>query len=453
MSNTAGKKNILLILTDQQSATMMSCAGNKYLKTPAIDSIAETGMRFDLAFCTNPVCVPSRFSLFTGRYPSEIGQRQNKWHGEKLPEDIVASGLGHKLREAGYETVYGGKEHLPKTRAEALGFNYICKDQRDELAEVCADYLKQPHEKPFFLVASFINPHDICHMAINQFAESDFDLLLKRKCVTEGKNVEEASKIPEGVSEEEFYERLCPPLPENHEPQKDEPEAVQQLVNERGFRRKIRESWKEKDWRLHRRAYCKLTEKMDGQVGVVLEALKDAGLEDDTVVIFTSDHGDHDSSHKLEHKTALYEEVTRIPFVVRDPDCLNPGTTDTDHIVCNGTDIYTTLCDYAGTEAPNGLKGLSFRKIAEGGKPEDWREEVLVECQIGHGIRTKDMFYALYDIGENREQLYDLEKDPGQTRNFAGDPGYRDKLQAFREKIAGYPQVEQFCPGEESNWE
>jgi arylsulfatase A-like enzyme len=437
------KKNILLIITDQQSSTMMSCAGNTYLKTPAMDSIAEKGVRFDLAFCSNPVCVPSRFSLFTGRYPSEIGQRSNVWDGERLPDAIVNNGLGHKIRDAGYNTIYGGKEHLPKTNAEALGFDYICKDERQELAEVCADRLKQPHKKPFFLVASFINPHDICHMAINEFAEDGLDLILKEKCIREGKTVAEAAQIPEGISEEVFFETYCPPLPCNYELQEDEPEAIKELLKQRKFKIRAREEWGERGWRRHRWAYCKLTEQVDSQIGIILDALRESGLEKDTVVIFTSDHGDHDSSHKLEHKTALYEEATRIPFIICDPDTEVKGSVNSKHLICNGTDLFPTICDYAEAEVPEDLTGLSIKTLAEGKKQKTWREYLLIESEFGHGIRSHNMFYALYDKGANREQLYDLEKDSGQTRSFAKDPTYKKILEKFRNDIKDFPHIKQ----------
>lgn len=116
--------NILVILTDQQHASMMSCAGNRYLHTPAMDSLAARGMRFERTYCTDPVCVPSRFSLMTGRMPSAIGMRSNdESQVESIPPRILQSGLGWLMRSGGYEAVYAGKVHLPKMTAQDLGFD------------------------------------------------------------------------------------------------------------------------------------------------------------------------------------------------------------------------------------------------------------------------------------------------------------------------------------------
>ncbi|MFW6308805.1 MAG: sulfatase-like hydrolase/transferase, partial [bacterium] len=124
------KPNIILIITDQQQADMMSCAGNDYVHTPAMDRLAASGVRFTRSYCTDPVCVPSRFSLMTGRMPLDIGLRGNYADRiDPVPEDIKKQGLGWQLQEAGYETVYGGKVHLPKMSIEEAGFNYITSDE------------------------------------------------------------------------------------------------------------------------------------------------------------------------------------------------------------------------------------------------------------------------------------------------------------------------------------
>lgn len=429
------KPNILLILTDQQNATMMSCSGNKYVRTPAMDSLAARGVRFERAYCTNPVCVPSRFSLMTGRYPSEIGQ----WSNTKAfpTEEMKQQGLGWLLQSAGYETIYGGKEHLPGMNAEDVGFKYIEKDERDILAQTCADYLKQPKTKPFCLVASFINPHDICHMAINEFASTGMELWWKENCLVEGKTVAEAKQIPPHLTEEEFFAKYCPPLPSNFAIQENEPQAIKDLINSRSFRERAREDWTEKDWRIHRWAYLQLTQRVDRQIQTVLDALKESGLEDDTLVIFTSDHGDHDSAHHLEHKTVPYEEAARIPFIVCQPGLTDHGSVNTEHIVSNGLDLLPTLCDYAGAEVPDGRIGKSIRPIIEG-KNTKWREELLIECEIGRALVSADYKYILYDKGANNEQLFDLQTDPCEIRNSVWDTGKEKILKQFRESIAKY---------------
>ncbi|MFC1557902.1 sulfatase [candidate division KSB1 bacterium] len=416
------RPNILVILTDQQHAKMMSCAGNQYLQTPAMDSLASSGVRFERAYCTDPVCTPSRFSLMTGRMPSEIGLRSNNHsHIESIPDIIKQQGLGHLLKSGGYDTAYGGKVHLPKMKAEEIGFDYICNDERDELAAVCSDYIKKEQKNPFLLVASFINPHDICYMAIRDFAETEHAKGLIRRGTEEVATLDKALQLPEGVSREEFLEKYCPTLPPNFELQKDEPEAINQLVTQRPFRKKARERYTEERWRMHRWAYCRLTEMVDAQIGKVLTALHESGKENETLVIFTSDHGDMDSAHRLEHKTTFYEEASGIPLISKLPGVIPAGIVDNKHLISNGLDLIPTLCDFAGIEIPGDLKGLSFRKIAEAKEQVKWRSSIPVESEIGRMVVTQKYKYMLYDEGKNNEQLIDIQENPFEMRNDAED--------------------------------
>jgi len=428
------RPNIVFIITDQQNSRMVGCAGNPYLKTPAMDSLAAGGVRFERAYCTNPVCVPSRFSLLTGRMPSAIGQRANpSRHLDPIPEAFKRQGIGWLLRAAGYETSYGGKVHLPKgLTPEDLGFETLTRDERDGLTDTCADYLRRAHDRPFALVASFINPHDICYMAIRDFATSNLDHLLVSKGETELSNLDAALERPPGAGEEQFFQSQCPPLPPNFEPQENEPEAIRIMVEQRAFKKKAREQWPGRRWREHRWAYCRLTEMVDAQIGRLLDALRESGLDRDTLVVFSSDHGDHDSAHRLEHKSTPYEEASCIPFIIRPPGGLPGPMVDDTHLVSNGLDLVPTLCDYAGTDAPADLEGRSLRPIVEGARPRDWRDFVPVEGEFACMVRTDRYKYALYDEGENREQLYDLREDPHETRNAAGDAGKGPVLEEHR---------------------
>ena len=175
---------------------------------------------------------------------------------------------------------------------------------------------------------------------------------------------------------------------------------------------------------------------VDAHIAVVLDALKQSGLEDDTIVIFTSDHGDMDSAHKLEHKSILYEEAARIPFIMSHKNHIPKGKIDDTHLISNGLDLICTLCDYAGVEAPKGLSGASVRPLAEGKKAPNWRTSVVVESQNGRMLRTDRYKYCIYDSGTNREQLTDLKNDPGEMKNLASDPEFKTILDQHR-KLMG----------------
>lgn len=431
------RPNILFVMTDQQGASMMRCAGNRWLDTPAMDRLASDGIRFERAYCTDPVCVPSRFSLMTGRMPSEIGLRGSVTTDlDPIPRHIVETGAGRRLRAAGYETMYAGKQHLPCMTAEDIGFNVLTHDERDGLADACAGYLREYRAgKPFFLVASFVNPHDICYLAIRAFArtEAERERIARSKLPLTA--LDEALACPAGMDEETFLADVCPPLPPNVEPQENEPEAIRRFLEQRPFKKNARDHWRDRDWRLHRWAYCRLTERVDRQIGRVLDALYESGRSRDTIVIFSSDHGDMDGAHRMEHKTAFYEEACRVPFTIAGPG-VRRGTVDMRHLVSNGLDLVPTLCDYAGLPAPADLKGRSLRPLAESESCSSWREDLALESEIGRMVMTDRYKYMQYDAGKNREQLMDLENDPHETRNALLDPVLEDVLREHRERFA-----------------
>ena len=428
-----GRPNILFILTDQQHAGMMGCTGNRWLNTPALDSLAASGTRFERAYATFPVCVPSRFSLQTGLMPSAVGMRSNDvCKGQVDLTDAQVDGcLGHLLRGAGYEAVYGGKVHLPKRmkNIQSLGYRLLTRDRRRNLAEACADFLRAPHNRPFFLFASFINPHDICYMAINAVLRAEGRPIMNN---ADSRTMEEVLEpVRSSGNVEKFVKENCPPLPGNFEIPELEPECIATHYL-RGFRAYVREHWGETEWRLHRWAYCRLTEMVDREIAIMLDALRETGLDKDTLVVFTSDHGDLDAAHRLEHKDVLYEESVSVPLIMSYPGAIPAGAVDDGHLVSNGLDLLPTLCDYAGIEPPGGLEGRSLRALAEGRNVSDWRRFIVSESNHGRMLRTDRVKYCVYESGANREQLVDLIDDPGEMRNLAGVRSHRPVLEEHR---------------------
>ncbi|MEI7534506.1 MAG: sulfatase-like hydrolase/transferase [Verrucomicrobiae bacterium] len=404
--------NILFIITDQQHAGMLSCAGNPYLKTPMVDSLAATGARFELAYCANPVCMPSRISMMTGVFPSRVGVETNGKSKAKMTPEVLENSLGRVFAKAGYETVYGGKAHLPMT-LEDVGFKNIENDGRDKLAETCAKFLRQSHDRPFLMVASFINPHDICMMAIEDTKHPGK--------ITGPKALVEAMALPPGMSREEFFAHVCPPLPANFEIPKGEPEDIL-AADPQDFRTYARNKWTDEQWRLYRWAYARLTERADAEIGVVLAALRETGLDQNTLVVFSSDHGDMDAAHRLEHKSVFYEEASRVPLIVSWKSVTQPGLVDRKHLVSTGHDLIPTLCDFAGVPVPSSLKGRSLRALAEGRTPPSWRDTLVVENGSSRMVRSARYKYVVYASGARREQLTDLVADPGEMKNLALDP-------------------------------
>jgi choline-sulfatase len=449
LSHAGEKKhpNIIYIFTDQQQANMMSCAGNKWLKTPAMDYIAENGVRFTRAYCTNPVSVPSRTSMMTGRFPSTFKDingnpvRENDL-GLTVPsvsEEILNTTLPAFLKRAGYDLFYGGKTHLPKPlMPQNLGFNIITKDEREGLAKDADEFLKQKHDKPFYLTLSFINPHDICFYALRGHTTNKNEIKYIAHAYKETAALDSALKLPEGVTEEEFFDKYCPPLPPNFEPQKDEPKAIHKLLELRPFRLYAREHFTDNQWRLHRWAYARLTERVDAQIQTVLDALIATNQLENTVIIFSSDHGDMDASHRMEHKTALYEESANIPFMVMWKGHIAGGRVDSTHLISNGLDLLPTVCDFAGIKGVADPRGKSILPLVEQ-KKTNWRKTVGVETEIGRMVvSNKKLKYIKYDAVGIEEQLFDLKTDPYEMTPVTNDPKYTFSLINLRRIFSRY---------------
>ena len=437
--DSASKPNILFIITDQQNANMLSCTGNPHVKTPHLDKLAQSGIRFEQTYASNPVCAPSRFSLMTGLMPSQVHGEDNSLMGKLIPEELLTSSLGIVFRTAGYETVYGGKVHLPGVRrgesndVSPYGFRSISGDEREELAQSCAGFINQQHEKPFLLVASFINPHDICFMVVNDFRKS------KNEAPT-GNNawekLQQALQIPEGVSEDLFFETICPPLPVNFElPANEFPEAAGSIKPHAQFGR---DNWGEKDWRLHRWAYKNLTELVDGKIGVVLKALRESGLEENTIVVFTSDHGDMDAAHRLEHKAVFYEESVRVPMIISWKGKIKPGLVDNETLIINGLDLLPTLCDFAGINIPENKPGVSLKNVALGKQKQPARSYVVSETLGARMVYDGEWKYMVAGNEEQHEMLFHLKNDPGEMTNLSTNPAYADQLTRCRKLLTDW---------------
>lgn len=405
-----------------------------------MDYIAENGIRFTRAYATNPVCSPSRVSLMTGRFPgyfnddkgNEARENTGSMRIPQVSQEVLNTTIASYLKKAGYDLFYGGKEHLPKSLTPtALGFTDFCNDTRDELALKAAQVIKGNHEKPYFMVVSLINPHDICYMALREGATGN-DIKTLKHAKMEITMLDSAMKIPEGVTAADFYASYCPPLPYNHEPQKYEPEAIKQLIKLRPFRKNARDNFTANQWKHHRYAYHRLTEFVDSKVQIILDALKESGEEENTLVIFSSDHGDMSASHRMEHKSTLYEEAANIPFLAMWKGHIPAGRVDNENLVSNGLDLLPTVCDYAGIKGVADPRGKSLRPLFEG-KNVPWRETLGVESEIGRMVVDKNgMKYIRYDAAGFEEQLLNLKEDPFEMTHFTDDPNSKKQLEKLR---------------------
>lgn len=418
-AQTDARPNILIIMTDQQTADAMSNAGNKDLHTPGMDRLAANGVRFTKAYCAQPLCTPSRTAIFSGKMPFETGFTGNAPEKDGLwPDSLLMMG---KLFEAGgYKTGYVGKWHLPvpASKQSQHGFQYIQNTSFQDFNDgatpsFCARFIKENAKQPFLLVASFLNPHDICEWARDEALKMD---------------VLEAAPAAE----------QCPALPANWKKPANEPEMIreQQHSNARTY---PSINWTGDQWRQYRWAYNRLVEKVDHYIEQVLYALKKYGVDKNTIILFTADHGDGYAGHSWNQKQVLYEESAKVPFIIAKLGAWK-GRTD-EQLVCNGTDIIPTICGFTGVKAPAYLKGMDLSKrIADPARLQ--RDTLVIETDFfdneewlgisGRAVITRDFKYIVYSKGKIKEQLFDLSKDPGEMINQAIDPRFRQKLTAMR---------------------
>ena len=396
------RPDIVWIMTDQQTANALSCAGNHHVRTPNLDRLAARGVRFTNACCTAPLSGPSRTAMFTGLYPDEAGMIRN---GAPLPENLGPRLLGNPVSSAGYECVYGGKWHVgPQLDVPVeSGFRMIHPHSDNGLGEACAAWLREDHDRPFLLVASFDNPHNICEAARFQ-------------------------PLPYGEVE---LPRRLPPLPPNFRRNGDDADVLL-FEKESNYSIYPTRRWTRRDWRRYRAVYYALVEKVDRQIGLIIDAID----FDRTVVLFTSDHGDGTGAHHWNQKSALYEEVVNIPLIVCLPGGDHAGEIRT-QLVSNGVDLYETLCDWTGAEASG--QGRSFRKAVEENAPG--QDYIVAETTFDKGVtrgwmlRTAHYKYVLYDKGKGREQLFDMDSDRLERHNLAARRRYRSQLDSHRELL------------------
>jgi len=421
------KPNVLFIMTDQQSYKMMSCMGNKWLKTPNMDKIANMGYRFDKNYCVNPVCTPSRFSLLTGHYASEVGVKENTsaFDASKVKRIVADGALGLIFRNAGYETLYSGKTHLYGTKdVSEYGFKINNTDPYDGPAiyaeKVLADIGKNRTNRPFLLFLSFVNPHDICYKA---GMDKRYPANLPEA------NVRETARILayQKTLSPDTYHKEIPPRATNPAPINGE---VPDMVSMDIFPR----TWNNDQLDLYNWMYHRLTESVDYQIGRVLTALKNAGLEENTIIVFTSDHGDMNGSHGLILKNVLFEEAQRVPFIFAGKG-IKRNVTDQTTLVCNGLDFIPTICDLVGIESPKGLPGISLKSYltGEGQKPN--RKYIVTEDYNGCQITDGRYKYTIYELAGNPEILTDLQTNQGETINYSKNPAYKEIKATLKKEL------------------
>lgn len=439
MSLVARKPNLIFILSDDHRWDAMGVVQREqgeqgrfpWLKTPAMDRLAAEGVRFTNAFDVLSLCSPSRAALLTGQYNHINGITTN---GRPLTGEFVTH--ASLLREAGYRTGYFGKWHMGKQSGKRPGFersvSFVgqghyqdCEFEVDGqpipskgwVDDVSTDFaiqwMKEVKEDSFLLVLGFKSPHS---------PRGGDNLPERLKDLYEG---EESRPVP-NLGVPSVWQGSAPPgagMPAGG------------LV----------------DPEVHR-DYMRHVTGIDQNLGRMLDAIDELGLREDTVVIYSSDNGYYLGEHCSGDKRSAYEESLRIPLLVRHPGHMEAGSR-LDELVLN-IDLAPTLLDMAGLPAPQAMQGVSWKSLARGGGAGEWRKAFLFQYykELGgvptlYGMRTASHKLVRYPGKPEWTEIYDLEADPYEIRNLAGNRQLLEGLEGELQQLireAQYPVPTQF---------
>ncbi len=451
---TQHRPNILFITTDEQRFDCVGCYGNPVIRTPNIDRIADEGVRFARGYVQNPMCMPSRMAIMTGRYCSEHGCNINC---TGIPAHEQARTFMQYLQNAGYYTAAIGKMHM-MPKYGPFGFAYLdLTEGKADANNQYIDYLKakslngQQHEAkgeklPFGTYTNALPAADTIDAFIGRRAvrwleqwkdEAPFFLWVSF-C-----NPHFPFDPPEPY--DTMYDPAHVPLPVWREGEMATKPTQHQLQKERGYDQ-VTEAQLRK---IVANYYGNIT-LVDEQVGQLLATLDRQGLTDNTLIAFSSDHGDHLGDHLLLHKSGVtfYDVSVRVPYLIRYPALFPQG------IVCEdlveSIDLPATFLEVAGVQPPETMQGRSLVGLAEG-HISDWRDDAFCEIDLRlnprmHGpndpgsrdyvamICTREWKYVHFPnlgIGE----LYDLINDPYELENLFYDPAYVAKVAEMRLRL------------------
>ena len=453
------KPNILTIMSDEHDPAVAGCYGDPVVQTPHLDQLAEGGVTFDSCYTTSPLCAPARLSFTAGKYISRCGAWSNTcW----LPSDDCPS-IASVLGSAGYESYLCGKQHYDNSRR--YGFHDILPEARTNNAnksgrgerrnandtnpnveswnarssqfypgedssilqhdrvvtdKACEFLRDRPREgSPFFLFVGHLSPH--------------FPLIAPQKYYDMYKD-----KIPVPVLPEGWFEK--------------QPTNYKQLIYGFGIDYNDHEAIKK-----GRELYWALTSWMDTEIGKVLAALGNSEVADNTVVIYTSDHGENKGDHGTWWKNNMYEHSARIPLIVSYPDRLPGGQRRTK--ACSLVDLVQTIADLAGAETPDDWDGDSLLPYLD--DPENEWKDMAVSEYYAHNISSgfamlrqgnyRYVYHTAMDETHGPErELYNLVDDPKEWNNIANSPEHKERVAQMHsclvEELGQDPEItEKIC--------
>ncbi len=405
------KPNVILLLADDMRADSIAALGNPAAKTPNLDALVRRGFTFSNAYCfggnSAAVCTPSRNMLLTGN--AYFRWKDYVPPGRKSPKGLLAPGDGPNfplsLKDAGYLTYHHGKRGntAPLVQARFEINKYLKNDDAErksgepgrEIVNEAIAFLKANRDpRPLFMYLAFANPHD------PRVAAPKYRDLFEEDKIRVPKNFLPIHPFDNGdltVRDEQLL-----PWPRT----------------EAGVRRTLHD-------------YYATVVALDHHIGRLMQTLKERGELDNTIVIFSADQGIAVGSHGLLGKQNLYDHSMKSPLVFAGPGIPHGSSAALVYLF----DIFPTVCDLVGAAMPRGIDGRSFRGVIEG-KTKVVRKELML-AYLGKQRAIRDERWKLIRYPEaSHTQLFDLQADPDETKNLAGEAAHRDRIAEMSERLA-----------------
>ena len=442
---TSKPPNLIIIISDNQPAWAMGCAGNKVISTPHLDHLAAESVRFQNAFVTTPICSASRASILTGMYRRRHGFTFNT---DPLQANLAAISYPALLRENGYRTALIGKFGI-----ESNG-EIMVEDEDQSLKLMFDDFDNFEHwgksgPKGYFVTDSNGGKKhltdvttDKANAFLKQRSKSDQPFCLTLCFNAPHAQDDDPRQYIWPVRFDEYYTESTIPTPRNsdHNFFKRQPNFLQNSLG--------RERWR---WRFNTpkkfqrmmKGMYRMVSGVDDAVGRLRDQLKKLDLTENTIIIYSSDNGMFFGERGLSDCWLLYEESIRVPLIIFDPRTKAKSQRGKvrQEMVLN-LDLAPTLLDFAGVKNKPPMDGRSFKGLLSGNTKIAWREDFLFEHLFEHkkipkseGVRSKDWKYIRYfEQDPIYEEFYDLKNDPHERDNLLKDPNYFKKLNSMRQR-------------------
>ncbi|MDR8390916.1 sulfatase [Aliifodinibius sp. S!AR15-10] len=427
------RPNILMIYVDDLDHKPFGFMGNKIIQTPNIDQLAGEGVVFSNAFAVTATCITSRGNLMIGRYAARTGIYFDQF--DELTEQQVQMSYPAQLRKAGYHTGYVGKWHLGPVPEGVFDDDRRFSGQgrfwseeeppnkgvhlTDKLGNQAAEMIREaPDGKPFVLTIGFKAPHvqDGFH-PVEPYPPSPATAVLY-----------ELDEIPAPpLSDSTFFN--------------SQPELIRKSLGRVRWEYRLGPP-ESLNFQRSLRRYYRMVTGVDNQVGKMVDALRETGQLENTIIVLTGDHGMYLGDRGLAGKWLGHETSIRVPLIVRHPGVPESGRGTQREQMVLMLDFMPTFLDWAGLTPEDGVQGRSFAPIIKGQNPENWRTEFFYEHHSfpdriprSEGVRTERYKYLRYlDSEPLYEELYDLQSDPTEKNNLANDANYSELLKKMRGK-------------------